>query len=106
MSKLNKENKRILWILGIALVLFVFGFFYTQISFAKCRDNTKIANEAYETKIKGLEATLTETTIEKIALAEQLDSEQRKNKDFEEQIEEIEGTLGALEKLSKTDPEL
>ena len=107
MSKLNlKGNSSILWILVIALILFICGFFYTQVTFAKFKESSKVTIEGYESKIKGLEVTLAEATIEKTALAEQLDAEQRKNADFENQISEIEGTLGDLEKLSKTDPEL
>ncbi|MEK7552168.1 MAG: M15 family metallopeptidase [Patescibacteria group bacterium] len=107
MPQINfKDSRFVSWTLGIALVLFIFGFIFTLVSFTKFKNSTKIAIEGYESKIKGLEATLTETTIEKTALAEQLDAEQRKNADFEEQISEIEGTIGDLEKLSKTDPEL
>ena len=39
-------------------------------------------------------------------LLSQLDAEQKKNSDFENQIDDISGTVGKLDKLSKIDPEL
>lgn len=59
-----------------------------------------------ETKIQELEGTLAQTTVEKDQLSEALFSEQRKNEEFEEQIEDLSGTVDTLETLSKTDREL
>lgn len=77
-------------------------------------------NTVLEEKVAGLEKTVGElerslaSTTEDIArtrqenlfLAEILLSEQEKNSVFQSQIENISGTVGALQKLSETDPEL
>jgi D-alanyl-D-alanine carboxypeptidase len=45
-------------------------------------------------------------TEESISLAGELRLEQQKNGSFESQLEDLSGTIGTLEKLAKTDPEL
>ncbi len=70
------------------------GFFYYETT------NGIIQNtEDLENTILGLEN-------KNIALADTLQKEQQKNKSFETQIGEIVGTVGKLDKLSKTDKEL
>lgn len=66
-----------------------------------------------ESELQGAEeeiALLTEAlesmTSERDTLAEELRAEQEKNSKFENQISDITGTVGKLDKLSKTDPEL
>lgn len=61
--------------------------------------------EAAETQAT-LEAALSAQKEENIRLAGELRREQKKNGTFTEQLEELSGTVGALEKLAKTDPEL
>jgi LAS superfamily LD-carboxypeptidase LdcB len=62
--------------------------------------------EDYEERILKLENNLSDLTIDNTFLSEILYAEQNKNSFFEKQIEEIAGTVGTLDKLSKTDPEL
>lgn len=53
-----------------------------------------------------LQNKLSEVTAENSILLEALTREQDKNSEFEDQIREIAGTVGFLEKLATTDPEL
>lgn len=53
-----------------------------------------------------LESTILDLENKNIALADTLKKEQQKNATFETQIGEIAGTVGKLDKLSKTDKEL
>lgn len=57
-------------------------------------------------KISDLEQKLSMTEERNRNILDALRLEERKNESFEETIEEIEKTVGSLEKLSKTDPEL
>lgn len=59
-----------------------------------------------ETDLASTTQTLLITKQDKDNLAEALDTEKRRNEDFEDQIDEISDTVGVLDKLSKTDPEL
>lgn len=62
--------------------------------------------EDYENQINTLNSGLSEVVTQNGHLSQALYTEQNKNALFEEQIKEIAGTVGVLEKLSKTDPEL
>ncbi len=61
---------------------------------------------ATHSEISRLTALLASTTVERDSLQEALTTEQKKNGTFEEQINKITGTVGKLDKLSKTDPQL
>ena len=63
-----------------------------------------LANAQHEITL--LTEALGSMTGERDALAEELGEEKAKNDSFEEQISDITGTVGKLDKLSKTDPEL
>jgi D-alanyl-D-alanine carboxypeptidase len=71
------------------------------------------SNSALENQVAGLEQAnqelerqLTDTQQENKQLADALAFEQNRNSEFEKQIREIASTVGSLDKLSKTDPEL
>lgn len=53
-----------------------------------------------------LQATLARTTQDRNSLQDALTAEQNKNQTFEKQISQISGTVGQLDQLSKTDPQL
>lgn len=55
---------------------------------------------------EALTETLASVENDKRALEEALESEQRRNEDNERQLEELAETVGVLDKLAKTDPEL
>ncbi|MEK7606091.1 MAG: M15 family metallopeptidase [Patescibacteria group bacterium] len=91
-------------------------YIYALIGFVLCaglalgwwRAQTKLAtaNEKYTTEVGDLSTKLGEKELENKTLSEALYSEQKKNEDLEDQIDDIADTVGMLEKLSKTDPEL
>ena len=60
----------------------------------------------FENKVKGLETNLSQARNENTNLMNSLVAEQAKNNSFEEQIGTIQGAVGILEKLNKTDEEL
>ncbi len=95
---------------GIVVFAGVLGFFiYGRYRYSELRE----MNSALETGAQILERTivsvrnnLAAVKKENADLIEALQSEQSKNAVFESQIREIAGTVGILQKLSKTDPEL
>lgn len=91
------------WVLVITMTagLAYGGYRYTELQ--KLFAQTKAT---LEKTIAELEKSLETLTSENAQLSEALYSEQQKNAQFEEQIKEIAGTVGTLDKLAKTDPEL
>lgn len=99
----TKKWSKIELVLIIILSIAVLGGGWGYYALSKDNKNTKSVlaqkTEEYESKISNLE-------LEKTSLNDALEAERIRNNDFEQQIEEISGTIGTLEKLSKTDPEL
>jgi zinc D-Ala-D-Ala carboxypeptidase len=62
--------------------------------------------DAEQSRARQLDADLAATREEKAEIEESLRTEQKKNDSFQRQIDDIAGTVGTLEKLSKTDEEL
>jgi D-alanyl-D-alanine carboxypeptidase len=86
----------------VALVLLGFGgyqYYVLNSEFKQNKEEFALATESFEKRIKDLES-------ERNSFAEAYYSEQSKNLAFEKQINEIASTVGVLEKLKKTDPEL
>lgn len=84
----------------------MYGFYSLSTELAQ----TKAALEKSEADSEAARTALTEQlgtkTEENITLAGSLRSEQMKNGTFESQLRQLSGTVGALEKLASTDPEL
>ncbi len=59
-----------------------------------------------QSELASTTASLADTVQKNTALAQSLEAEQKKNGTFESQIQKISSTVGTLDKLSKTDPEL
>lgn len=69
--------------------------------------NQKVAElQVAETTISELQAELTDIKYELDDLADEYRNERNRNEEFEDQIRELAGTLGTLDKLAKTDKEL
>lgn len=92
----------VLIFLGVLLVFIFFGG-YRYYTLGKEYKTTK---SQLENQIAGLENKIAEAEFEKTSLNDALYAEQSKNSAFKAQIDEISGTIGTLEKLSQTDPEL
>lgn len=91
---------------SIIIVVFVIALGFGGYSYATLRTESQNTKLALETKVSELEGKIGQMELEKTSLNDALYAEQSKNEEFEEQIREISGTVGTLEKLSKTDPEL
>lgn len=96
LEKVNKSQKYITLVVLILAILGLSGGSYLYYQTAE----GIIANTGY------LEEKVMELGSQNIILAEELQKEQAKNGAFETQIGEISGTVGKLDKLSKTDKEL
>jgi LAS superfamily LD-carboxypeptidase LdcB len=69
-------------------------------------DAVRGALSAESERARGLDAALAALRDEKADIEEDLRTERNKNESFQRQIDKIAGTVGTLEKLSKTDEEL
>lgn len=104
---MNKERITPATIALIALALVLAGALaYTGYRYYGLTENLRLTIASYTAELEALNQTLKTTEGERAQLAEALYSEQQKNASFEEQIEELADTVGVLDKLSKTDPEL
>ena len=61
---------------------------------------------AYESNVETLRASLEEASTTNDSLSEALVAEQARNDNFQQQINELNGTVGTLNKLANTDPQL
>jgi D-alanyl-D-alanine carboxypeptidase len=104
--KIAKGTKWLVISDGIVLVvvLVVAGVFYFQFeSISNLKTELALSTQTLSGKISNLEAVLATTSQ---SLAQQLQDQQSRAADFAETIDDISGTVGNLEKLSKTDKEL
>ncbi len=97
--------------MGIAalsvLVLGLAGFsFVTAQRLADTKSELASSTLAFTNRVQELESTVADLTIENEDLSDDLRKEKRRNEDFEDQINEIAGTVSVLDKLRRTDPEL
>lgn len=98
----NKSTRVLLILFGFVLVFLIFGIFqYYTLSGELNRTKADLTQQ-----ISNLETNLARVEFERTSLSDALYAEQNKNTLFEEQINDLAGTLGTLEKLSQTDPEL
>ncbi len=89
------------------------GAFITETELSRALDEKSKAYDEATTHITLLESQLKEsqdllasTTFERNTLADELYAEKNRNEEFEDQIKKIGSTVGTLDKLAKTDPEL
>ncbi|MEA1929763.1 MAG: M15 family metallopeptidase [Patescibacteria group bacterium] len=101
------------WILLALIIILIAAFGYGYYRFdllSKDLANTQAqfasSTAAFEQQVANLQASLTQAGGELANLANNLQAEQDKNEFFAGQINEISGTVGQLDKLSKTDEEL
>lgn len=93
-------------LVGIPLVLLLCGaaFAYYRLSGELSVTQANLAQKSEEAA--QLKQALATSTKDRAELTEALTAEQGKNKMFEDQISSIGSTVGKLDKLSKTDPQL
>ncbi len=104
------QSKLFIFISGFIIIASLGYGGYTYILTAKELKNTKndLASTMalFENRIKQLENDISQTKEKNTVLTNLLIAEQNKNNFFEGQINEIQGSVNTLEKLSKTDEEL
>ncbi len=95
-------------IIGLVAVLGYYGYQYYILSdeLLRTRDEFRRTVSDFENRVSALQAELEAAKNENADLSVKLAAEQGKNAMFAEQISGIAGTVGILEKLSKTDKEL
>jgi len=83
-----------------------YSYILTVKELKEIKNNLASSTVEFENKVKQLEADLSRAQNENTNLTNSLVAEQAKNNLFEEQINTIQGAVGILEKLNKTDKEL
>ena len=100
---LNK--KYFSYIISILIVLItISGYFIYDLK--NKNNNLKIKIDTLEKEVKSTKDSLNISETDNNNLTEALDTEQRRNENFEKQIEDLADTVGILDKLRKIDPEL
>ena len=109
------NNQTLFIVLGLIIAGFLFGYGRYQNDHLNERlmaslneVNQRLASTTDELRIEinGLRGNLAVTESERIKLTEVLQSEQERTNSVQQGLQEISGTVGTLQKLSKTDPEL
>lgn len=95
-------------LIALALLAGFLGYRTWTLTEARTALDTRLASTTTEMKqeMDLLTEALESTRSERDHLAERLEEEEERNDDFAEQIENLTGTVGKLDKLAQTDPEL
>ncbi len=98
---------KILTVLGLILIGYGgYRYYFLAKEFETAKEYFADATMKFENKIRELETSLASSTEENIKLTKDFRTEQGKNDYFDFQLKSIAGTVGTLQKLSMTDPEL
>jgi len=104
------RSKPLIFILGFIIIVSLgyggYSYILTVKELKETKNNFASSTAEFENKVKQLEADLSRAQNENTNLTNSLVAEQAKNNLFEEQIGTIQGAVGILEKLNKTDKEL
>jgi len=104
------RSKPLIFILGFIIIVSLgyggYSYILTVKELKEIKNNLASSTAEFENKVKQLEADLSRAQNENTNLTNSLVAEQAKNNLFEEQINTIQGAVGILEKLNKTDKEL
>jgi len=103
----NRSRDTIITIVLVLLIISSFSYWVYSYWTLK-QENTKLSSSLvnFENALSIVQRKLSSTTVEKILVAENLQKEKETNNMFQGQIQNLAGTVGVLEKLSKTDSEL
>ncbi|KND51108.1 MAG: D-alanyl-D-alanine carboxypeptidase [Parcubacteria bacterium C7867-003] len=103
--KITKEL--VIKVLATLLILLSFAFNLYQFWLLK-KENTSLLStiSKFETALSISQTRLSSTTVEKLAVVSSLEKERENTYLFQNQIQNLTGTVGVLEKLSQTDTEL
>ncbi|MEX0690152.1 MAG: M15 family metallopeptidase [Candidatus Paceibacterota bacterium] len=103
--------KKIKFIIALVLLALALGYvsyqyYLLDIKADEANEEYILTYENYERTIESLNNEIKNLNTDRNLLAETLKYEQNRNDEFRDKIIEIQGTLGDLERLSETDPEL
>ncbi len=102
----SSKLKAFIWSESFLIIVLIGLSIYLFISLKDTIGNSEKQIQNIEKQLAIANEEISRTKDENYNLANTLYAEQQKNSEFENQINEIAGTVGILEKLSKTDPEL
>lgn len=103
----TKKSSGLLKGIVVVLVLALAGsIYYYHTTLTQVRAEFASSTLAFTQKVQELDATIAQLMEENDELSDDLRKERRRNEDFEDQIDEIAGTVSVLDKLRRTDPEL
>ncbi len=105
-DKLPKILAVVIIIIVLILVGFGYGFYFLFNDISSFRQEMASSTSLLKNRVINLEAGLATTTLTSQELAQRLADQQNQSNSFAETIDDIAGTVGTLEKLSKTDREL
>jgi LAS superfamily LD-carboxypeptidase LdcB len=95
-----------LWILGAVVVLVLAGGAYGAYAYTTLQGTLDETVQNYEDKVAVLESKIAEAEKTNDELHDAFTKEKARNDGFADQIGDISSTVGVLDKLAKTDPEL
>lgn len=107
--KYVSHHKFLLFLAGIVLALIAastIAFIFLNQGLMSFKKKTSASVELLNQRVSGLEAALATSTLTSEELARRLEDQQNRSAEFENTIDDINNTVGDLEKLSKTDKEL
>ena len=91
----------------LIIILVIAGTFFFQFNnISSLKNEVSSFTQLMIQRIASLEADMDVNTLANLEISEQLKEQQNQTEDFQNTIEDISGTVGTLEKLSKTDKEL
>lgn len=91
----------------LIIILVIAGTFFFQFNnISSLKNEVSSSTQLMIQRIASLEADMDVNTLANLEISEQLKEQQNQTEDFQNTIEDISGTVGTLEKLSKTDKEL
>lgn len=93
-------------LIGVYAGILTYSYVQLKDELTTTRNTTGEAYRSLEAKMTELEALYTFAEETSADLREMLEHERGRNEDFEDQIQDLSGTVGQLDKLSKLDPRL
>ncbi|MBU0750375.1 D-alanyl-D-alanine carboxypeptidase family protein [Patescibacteria group bacterium] len=94
------------WILAALLTLGIGSIGYVYLETAKDKTELAVATVSLQTDVDMLQEQLDASKEEAAALSKALEHERDRNDDLNDQVDDISSTVGTLQKLAETDPEL
>lgn len=105
-QSLSMKTDKIQLLIGLVLVAVAAYGAYHSVSLSKELENSRLELASSTAQLAVLQAQVLETRSENDSLSTSLEEEKERNDSFAGQIEDMADTVGVLEKIKNTDPEL